>query len=141
MSHPFEQMAAMVTCLEHGLFARFPKLNCLFLEGGTALWLPYWLNRLDAARHLYRGSPGGLLPSEYFTRQGFVTCEVDDPFLPQTLSCVSDTKLLMSTDYPHQESPYPHSLEKFMAQKIEPASRDRIGFSNARIAYPRLSSG
>ncbi len=139
MSHPFEQMAAMVTILEHELFGKFPKLNFLFLEGGTALWLPYWLNRLDAARHLYRGSPGGLLPSEYFERQGFVTCEVDDPFLPQTLSCVSDTKLLMSTDYPHQESPYPHSVKKFMEQKIDDASRMRIGTTNALTAYPRLA--
>jgi len=139
MSHPFEQMAAMASLLEGDIFGSFPKLNFLFLEAGTALWTPYWLNRLDAARHLYRGSnPGTLLPSEYFARQGFVTCEVDDPFLPQTLGLISDEKLLMSTDYPHQESPYPHSMKKFIDQKISEESRARIGWKNALRAYPRF---
>ena len=141
MSHPFEQMAAMVSLLEYGVFQKFPKLHFLFLEGGTALWLPYWLNRLDAETHLYRIGAGKemLLPSEYFERQGWVTAEVDDKFLPQTIACVSDKKLLMSTDYPHQESPYPHSLERFREQKIPEVSRRRIGGLNALDAYPRLA--
>ncbi len=140
MSHPFEQMAAMVSLVEHSVFDMFPKLHVLFLEAGTALWVPYWLNRLDAGRHHYRATGGakGLLPSECFNRQGWVTCEVDDPYLKQTLEIMHEDRLLMSTDYPHQESPYPNSVKIFLEQKISEKSRTLIGTLNARAAYPRL---
>jgi predicted TIM-barrel fold metal-dependent hydrolase len=139
MAHPFEQMAAMVSLVEHDAMQKFPGLNFLFLEGGTALWLPFWLNRLDAERKYYRMKDrSSLSPSELFTRQGFATCEVDDPYLPQTLSCISDRKLLMSTDYPHLESPYPNSVTEFNQQKISAESRLRIGQLNALDAYPLL---
>lgn len=140
MSHPFEQMAAMVSMFEHRVFEKFKKLHVLFLEAGTALWVPYWLNRLDAETKLYRmNQTFSALPSEVFERQGWVTCEVDDAFLPQTLGCISDRKLLMSTDYPHQESPYPNSVREFKEQKISDESRRRIGGLNALDAYPRLA--
>jgi predicted TIM-barrel fold metal-dependent hydrolase len=139
MSHPFEQMSAMLSLIEGRVFDKFPKMNVLFLEAGTPLWVPYWLNRIDAERKLYRGSgEEGTLPSEIFQRQCFVTCEVDDPFLPQTIACMGDKRLLMSTDYPHMESPFPHSVRKFMEQPISAESRTRIGSSNVKTAYPRL---
>jgi predicted TIM-barrel fold metal-dependent hydrolase len=139
MSHPFEQMAAMISLLEHGVLTKFPRLQVLFLEGGTALWVPYWLNRLDIERDHYRASGlTGKKASELFARQCFVTCEVDDPYLPQTLACMGDTRLMMSTDYPHLESPYPHSVRLFSEQKIPEESRERIGGSNVKAAYPRL---
>jgi uncharacterized protein len=139
VSHPFEQMAAMLSLLEEGVYDKFPKLNFLFLEAGTALWVPYWVNRLEAERKLYRSvGVKGAMPAEIFARQCFVTSEVDDPWLPQVISCLGDERLLMSTDYPHMESPYPNSVKAFQEQKISAQSRDRIGKTNAYAAYPRL---
>jgi predicted TIM-barrel fold metal-dependent hydrolase len=140
MSHPFEQMAAMVSLLEHEVLLKFPKLHVLYLEAGTPLWVPYWLNRLDAERKLYRDKAGNSqpLPSELFKRQCWVTCEVDDPFLAQTIACMGDTRLMLSTDYPHAESPYPNSVKEFTTQKIGDESRMRIGHDNIKAAYPRI---
>ena len=91
------------------------------------------LARAIAEGFAYQGEP-----SEYFERQGFVTCEADDHFLPVLLQCFSDKKLLFSTDYPHMESPYPNTLKTFFEQKISEESRMRIGSTNALDAYPRM---
>ena len=82
---------------------------------------------------------GTLLPSEHFDRRGWITTEVDDKFLPQTLACVSDKKLPMSTDCPPQESPWPHSIARFCEQSISEESRRRIGGLIALDEYPLMS--
>ena len=114
-----------------------PGLNVLFLECGT-LWVPYWIERIDAERREYRSNQGGRLASEIFRDRCFVTTEVDDHFLPTVVSLIGDDNILLSTDYPHDESRFPRSKELFLAQPISEATREKIGRTNALRAYPRL---
>jgi predicted TIM-barrel fold metal-dependent hydrolase len=140
MSHTFEMMAALISLLDHGVLARFPKMKVLFLEAGVG-WLPYWLKRLDDETSYCRTREDGrpaLKPSEYFLRQCFVTCEVDDPFLRDTIKHFGDQNILLSTDYGHDESHYPHSDAHFRELDLPEESRRRIGRENAYSAYPRL---
>ena len=51
--HPFEQILAFLSLYQAEVFEKFPKLNFLFLECGT-LWVPYWIERIDAERGEYR---------------------------------------------------------------------------------------
>jgi predicted TIM-barrel fold metal-dependent hydrolase len=139
VSHPLEQMLAFLSMHEAGVFERFPRLKALFLECGTG-WVPYWLERIDAERHQYRSTQTGRLAAEVFREQCFVTAEVDDPFLPTVISLIGDDNILLSTDYPHDESHYPDSHRLFMEQKITPESRERIGRLNSLRAYPRFAS-
>jgi predicted TIM-barrel fold metal-dependent hydrolase len=139
MCHPFEQMAAMCSLSEAGVFDRFPKLNFLFLESG-ALWAAYWVRRLDAERKHYRSRVSGMMPSEHFNRQCYVAVDVDDDTLPATIELLGgDRRILMSTDYPHDESQYPNSKKLWEEQPISAESKERIGILNNFEAYPRLS--
>lgn len=139
VSHPLEQMLAFLSMHEAGVFERFPRLKALFLECGTG-WVPYWLERIDAERHQYRSDQTGRYAAEVFREQCFVTTEVDDPFLATVISHLGDENILLSTDYPHDESHYPDSRRLFMEQKISPESRERIGRLNSLRAYPRFES-
>jgi predicted TIM-barrel fold metal-dependent hydrolase len=135
--HPLEQMLAFVSLYEAEVFEKVPDLNVLFLECGT-LWVPYWIERVDAERREYRSNQGGRLASEIFRARCFVTTEVDDHFLPAVLSLIGDDNVLLSTDYPHDESRYPDSKRLFLEQPISEASREKVGRTNALRAYPRL---
>jgi predicted TIM-barrel fold metal-dependent hydrolase len=135
--HPLEQMLAFLSLYEAEVFDKFPGLSVLFLECGT-LWVPYWIDRIDAERREYRSNQGGRLASEIFRDRCFVTTEVDDHFLPTVVSLIGDDNILLSTDYPHDESRFPRSKELFLAQPISEATREKIGRTNALRAYPRL---
>ena len=137
--HPLEQMLAFLSLHEACIFDRFPRLKVLFLECGT-LWAPYWLERIDAERGQYRSRQQGRLAADIFREQCFITAEVDDRFLPTVVSLIGDENILLSTDYPHDESHYPDSHRLFMEQKITPESRTRIGRLNTLRAYPRFES-
>jgi uncharacterized protein len=137
--HPLEQMLAFVSLHEAGVFDRFPRLKVLFLECGT-LWVPYWLERIDAERGQYRSTQSGRLAADVFRDQCFVTAEVDDHFLPAVVSMIGDENILLSTDYPHDESHYPHSHRLFMELKLTAESRERVGRLNSLRAYPRFGS-
>lgn len=139
VAHPLEQMLAFLSLHEAGVFDRFPRLKVLFLECGT-LWVPYWLERIDAERGQYRSSQSGRMAADVFREQCFVTAEVDDRFLPAVVDLIGDENIMLSTDYPHDESHYPHSRRLFMEQKLTPGSRERIGRLNALRAYPRFES-
>lgn len=135
--HPLEQMLAFVSLYEARVFDQCPELNVLFLECGT-LWVPYWMERIDAERRQYRSTQAGRMASDIFRDRCFVTTEVDDHFLPTVLSLIGEDNILLSTDYPHDESRYPNSKALFLAQPISESAREKVGRTNALRAYPRL---
>src|ERR1700730_3115483 len=47
VSHPFEQMLAMMTVIRAGVLERHPELRMGFMESNCG-WLPYWLGRMDS---------------------------------------------------------------------------------------------
>ncbi len=139
VSHPFEQMLAFLSLYEARVFEKFPKMNTLFLECGT-LWAPYWIERVQAEQGEYRVS-GKMEPAtEVFARQCFVTTEVDDHFLPTVVQLLGEESVMLSSDYPHDESRYPHSKRLFLEQKISEEVRRKVGHDNALRAYPRFES-
>jgi uncharacterized protein len=140
MCHAFEQMAAVVSMLEYGVFDLFPKLRTLFLEAGSSLWLAYWLNRLDEEHeHHYRvGQPMKLQPSEYFARQCFATFEASDKYVGEVVKMIGDRTLMMTGDYPHPETSYDKLVTQMKSKGLSPESLERVCRSNALAAYPRM---
>lgn len=107
ISHPFEQMMAMMALLCGGVLERHPTLKVGFFEAGCS-WTPYWIARLDD--HFEHPKLGRymtgltLKPSEYFERQCVVSCDPGDPTIPLAVQGLGAHKILFATDYPHFDS-------------------------------------
>lgn len=108
ISHPVEQMLASLSLIAKGTLEKFPALKVIFLEAG-ATWLPYWLWRMD--EH-YEKLPFQvpwlkMKPSEYFKRQCYVSCEVDETDLGTAVATLGEDRVLFASDYPHWDATFP----------------------------------
>jgi predicted TIM-barrel fold metal-dependent hydrolase len=55
-----------------------------------------------------------LTPTEYFKRQGYASVDVDEYLAAHTVEQLGPDNLVLSTDYPHHDSAYPHALDIFL---------------------------
>ena len=138
VSHPFEQMMAMMAILCGGVLERHPKLKVGFFEAGCS-WAPYWLARLDD--HYEHPKLGGymtgltMLPSEYFERQCVVTCDPGDPTIPLAVQGIGAHKILFATDYPHFDSGAGAVNDFLEVADFPDADRRRILWNNTLDFY------
>ena len=143
ISHPFEQMMAMMALICGGVLERYPTLKVGFFEAGCS-WVPYWLSRLD--EHFEHPRLGGYMeglamrPSEYFHRQCVVTCDPGDPTIPLAVEGLGADKILFATDYPHFDSGAGPVNEFLEAATLDESDRRRILWSNTLDFYG-LSAG
>jgi predicted TIM-barrel fold metal-dependent hydrolase len=140
-----------VTTLGHfifgGILERFPRLRIAVLES-QAGWLPYWLGRLDDHTHGRHNVMGNtkflpLLPSEYFVRQGAISCDSDERDLGRVVEYLQGSNIVWNTDYPHPDAMDPKTvLPAFQAQPISAKAKERILSENAiKLFGPRLLNG
>jgi predicted TIM-barrel fold metal-dependent hydrolase len=124
-----------------GLFARFPKLRVISAENDAG-WVPYMLERMDYVFDRRRNSldfairGGDTLPSEYFRRHVALTFMRDATAVANRAAIGLDN-LLWSSDYPHNDSTWPHSrrvIAEMCAGVPEPEVR-RIVRDNAAALY------
>jgi predicted TIM-barrel fold metal-dependent hydrolase len=137
-SHPIEQMLAMAALIGGGVLERHPGLRVAFLEAGCG-WLPYWLWRLDEHWEKTRGIAGEpelpLKPSDYFHRQCWISCEPDEPYLPQALAFIGEDRLLFASDYPHPDHKWPDTVEAARALPITDAAKGKLLWDNPAALY------
>ena len=136
-NHPMEQMYACLCMTAGGVLERFPQLRVAFLEANCS-WVPYWLWRMDEhyeAREKWGSKPLPLKPSEYFLRQCFVSVEPDEELAKYVIDWMGDDHIVFSTDYPHQDSQYPHSLEKVLSLPFAQESKRKILWDNCARLY------
>jgi predicted TIM-barrel fold metal-dependent hydrolase len=137
-AHPVEQMLALGGLITGGVFDRFPALRAAFLEGSCG-WLPWWLWRMDEEQakvgHADRARLA-LRPSEYFPRHCFVAVEPDETLIRDVVARVGDECLVISSDWPHDDSGYPHAMDAFLAlDGLSDATRRRILWDNCARLY------
>lgn len=133
VSHPFEQMLAMLTLIRAGVMERHPRLRFGFMESNCG-WLPYWMERLDANwRNLSWQVPEiKRPPSEYVVRQCAVTCEADEAAVGAVARLASCVPIMWASDYPHYDSEFPGAVDEMMARTdIDPVTRAQIMGGNA----------
>ena len=119
-----------------------PALEPRFSEGNCS-WLPWLLYRLDeqwegfgAGQHIQLEQ----LPSEYFKQQCFVSVEPDGEHLKQVVETVGDDNIVISSDYPHDDSSYPFAMDTFLAyDQACDATKTKILWDNCARLY-NLSS-
>ncbi len=138
MSHPFEQMLACATLIVSGVMERHPHLRFVFLESGGG-WAPYWLWRLDEQVRGFGGYAPAMKhrPSEYFTRQCWISFEIDEHTLPALLPYVGEARIVWGSDYPHHDATFPGAVAKLgrIIDGLPPATRRRILGQNACDVY------
>ncbi len=138
ISHPFEQMFAMMSLICGGVLERFPDLEVGFLEAGCS-WVPYWLARLDD--HFEHRKLGRYMarlrmrPSEYFYRQCVVSCDPGDPTIPLAVTGLGAERIVFATDYPHFDSGGGAVSALLSCKGVDPACQRKILHDNASAFY------
>src|SRR6266536_250896 len=109
-----EEMMAMIATIIGGVFERFPKLNIAYLESGIG-WVPYMMDRLDEEvekRGAVEAPYLTKLPSEYVTGgRIFFGIECGEKTIPDAVRWGLDNTLLYSSDYPHWDGDWPHTVK------------------------------
>lgn len=137
-AHPLEMMLTMGALITGGVFDRFPRLRTGFLEC-SAGWVPWWLWRLDEEHEKLGAADRVKLarrPSEYLHDHCFVAVEPDEAGLDGVVEAIGDESFVVSTDWPHDDSGYPHAMDAFLALPgLSQASRRKILWDNCARLY------
>ena len=135
---PVEMMLTLGAAVTGGVLARHPRLRMAFLEGNCA-WLPWWLWALDERwekwgdRELFKQDA---LPSELFRRQCFISVEPEEALAKYVVAELGDDNLVVSTDWPHDDSRYPEAIDTFLGlPEISKDSKRKILWDNCARLY------
>lgn len=135
---PVELMLSLGEILTGGVAARHPGIRFAFLEG-TCGWLPWWLWALDERweewgdKELFSQQER---PSELFARQCWVSTDVDETGVVRVVEHVGDDNLVVSTDWPHDDSAFPHAVDEFLSiDGLSDDSRRKILWDNTARLY------
>lgn len=134
LSFPTQIMGAMAGMIFSGVLDRHPGLRVAFLEANCA-WLPWMLYRLDDQHAKYRETELSLKPSEFFMRQCLVSMEPDEEMATEIAGKYGADKLIISTDYPHPDSAFPHAMDEFFELDMPDEARRQILWDNCAKLY------
>ena len=127
VAHPVELMCTLGNMLSGGVLQKNPTLKAAFLEGHSS-WVPWWLYCLDEHEEMMGDKERfGLTrpPSEYFQECCFVSVDPDEALVKYTIQAIGSKNLVFSTDWPHNDSAYPHAIETFLSLEGVPESSQR----------------
>ena len=135
---PVEMMLTLGAVVTGGVLSRFPRLRMAFLEGNCS-WLPWWLWALDERweawgdRELFQQDAR---PSELFRRQCVVSVEPEEALAKHVVAELGDDNLVLSTDWPHDDSRFPHAIDSFLEEiPLAPESKRKILWDNCARLY------
>ena len=135
--HSVEQMLAVGSFCAGGIMERHPKLRVAFLEGNCS-WLPWLMYRLDEhweqMGDVYAPELT-MAPSEYFKRQCFASAEADEDPVKYAIDFMGNDRIVFSTDYPHGDSKYPESVNRFLRIDISDEDKRKILWDNCAYIY------
>jgi predicted TIM-barrel fold metal-dependent hydrolase len=121
-----------------GVFARYPKLKIVLVEGGFA-WAPALGWRMDKHwERMRKETPHVTRPPSETIREHvwFTTQPIEEPDNPQHLADVCEwigwDRLMFSTDYPHWDFDHPQHAFKFAMTEPQKAMVFR---DNAKALY------
>ena len=136
-THAMGMMLAVVDVVGSGMLERFPNLTVAFLEGNCA-WAPWLLWRLDEHWEMTGATDQPLLkqePSQYFKRQCFVSVECDEEPAKTVCDFGLEDNVVFSTDYPHTDSKYPVSVERFLKLPLSQRAKRKFLWDNCARLY------
>lgn len=107
-----ENTNALFDIIMSGVLERFPRLTLVNVETEIG-WIPFFLQQLDYYWQRFGSKyplPIKKMPSEYFNRQVWSTF-FNDPVGARYLKEWGHDTCMWSNDYPHGNSPWPHSRD------------------------------
>ncbi|HIE94614.1 MAG TPA: amidohydrolase, partial [Acidobacteria bacterium] len=118
-------IAHLVSLVTEGVFAKFPSLKFVLIEGGVS-WLPGLLWRLDKNWKALRQTVPWLdrLPSEVVAEHIYLTTQpIEEPenreHLRQILGMFPAASMLMfSTDFPHWDGDTPEFVARWLPRDL-----------------------
>jgi predicted TIM-barrel fold metal-dependent hydrolase len=134
-----------------GALQDHPGLQVVVMEAGVS-WLPWLLWWMDEQWEMFEPDVEfklSLRPSEYFTRQCYAVVDCSESIARYAIDFGLEDRLLISTDYPHHDSLFPHGMEMFLAHSgIPDAQKRKIMWDNgarlfgldARVAAPVVAA-
>lgn len=138
ITHPFEQMIAVLCLVAGGILERFPRLKVAFMEAGCG-WIPYWMERLDEHYEYLQPTVPWLTkrPSEYMrSEQVYYSFDPDERTLSFTIGFVGAERLVFASDYNHVDCKFPHTVEAVKRQEEIPENvMPKIMGENAAKLY------
>lgn len=142
VSHSFEEMLACAQMIAFGVLERHPKMNVVFLESSGG-WVPFWMERLDEQAETFGGfcPEMKLRPSEYFSRQCYISYEVDEKTLPALTPFIGENRIVWGSDYPHHDATFPGAVDALREtmSTLTTSAQARVLGLNAKRVY-RLRS-
>ena len=134
LSFPTQMMSALAGLTVTGVLERHPALRVAFLEANCS-WLPWLLYRLDDQQEKYRENLLPLKPSEYFLRQCLISMEADEAMAKDVMARYGDDFMVISTDYPHPDSPFPHAMDEFFELDLPDEACRKVLWDNCAKLY------
>ena len=130
----------MIGLIMSGACDRFTNLKFVMGECGVG-WIPFVLNRMD---HIYQDEaydvkfdpPLGMLPSEYWYRQGFTTFQ-EESDVPDLVPLVGEDHIMWGSDYPHPDGVWPDSWKviKDTLSSLSSTTLNKLVAGNAVSLY------
>ncbi|HEX5414747.1 MAG TPA: amidohydrolase family protein [Chloroflexota bacterium] len=136
-SHVFAMMSNLMSFIENGIPARFPKLKILFTEAGLT-WVPFLRMRLDKEfieqRRVWPFYDD--LPSLLIDRMYFATQPIEEPQRRQDLVDLiriynGEDTTLFASDWPHHD--FDHPRVAFELPISDPARRKLMGLNAVKL--------
>ena len=136
--HPVEQMLSLGCLLTGGVFERFEGLKAAFLEGSCS-WVPWWLWVLDERVEKFADRTQFRLtrpPSETFGAHCWVAVDPDEKVVAHAIAAGGDGNIVISTDWPHDDSAYPEAIETFLGlDGVSEESKRKVLWDNCVALY------
>ena len=143
VTHVFSLVANLVSMLETGVPARFPKLKIAFTEGGIG-WVPWIMMRLDK-EYMERRREVPLLkklPSEYIRQMYFATQPIEESThmaaTAKLIEVIGDERIVFASDWPHHDFDHP---DKVLGIPLSDESHRKIMGLNALALLNLPSDG
>jgi predicted TIM-barrel fold metal-dependent hydrolase len=124
---------ALLSCICTGLLDRFPDLKLGVLESGSS-WIGFILDRADAIFETGVGQASKLQmkPSEYFSRQCFISGDPDETASSYIFEHVGARQFMWATDYPHPD--HTGSWVEALTRLVDPLTEEtRARFLGANV--------
>jgi uncharacterized protein len=134
VSHGVSMIANLLSMMETGVPARYPKLKIGFSEAGLA-WVPWIMMRMDKEYMERRRELPFLkdLPSTYVRQMFFATQPIEEPDNMQQMATLmsmfgGEDSVMFASDWPHHDFDHPN---KVLQIPVSPQTQSKILGQNA----------
>jgi predicted TIM-barrel fold metal-dependent hydrolase len=136
---PYVGANSMIACTDwmfSGILDRHPSIKVAFSEGGAG-WVPYLLEQATDVWNGYRVQIRGQRPPREVFAEHLYVCILRDDTALRNLDVIPVDNVMWESDYPHDSTSWPRSLERLQAMLAEvPADAARkIAETNARTLF------